>query len=118
MNHLVKGLVLRRTKEQKSALTGKVLVNLPDKNTTLHEIKLSEEEQEVYTEVGKFARGALRKFMDQTEENEERKEMGLGGASAGGPGFSIKGGTNSEFAFNPYQECVRFAVILVLSKEC
>ena len=41
--------------------------------------------------------------MDQTEENEERKEMGLGGASAGGPGFSIKGGTNSEFAFNPYQ---------------
>jgi len=104
MNHLVKGLVLRRTKEQKSALTGKVLVNLPDKNTTLHEIKLSEEEQEVYTEVEKFARGALRKFMDQTEENEERKEMGLGGASAGGPGFSIKGGTNSEFAFNPYQD--------------
>ena len=41
--------------------------------------------------------------MDQTEENEERKEMGLGGAAAGGPGFSIKGGTNSEFAFNPYQ---------------
>jgi len=104
MNQLVKGLVLRRTKEQKSALTGKVLVDLPDKNTKLHQITLTEGEQEVYTEVEKFARGALRKFMDQTEENEERKEMGLGGAAAGGPGFSIKGGTNSEFAFNPYQD--------------
>ncbi|XP_023346317.1 DNA repair protein RAD5A [Eurytemora carolleeae] len=50
MNTLIKSLLLRRTKDQKSNLTGKSLVNLPDKNMILHEITLSEQEKEVYSE--------------------------------------------------------------------
>jgi len=36
-------------------LTGKSLVNLPDKNMILHEITLSEQEKEVYSEVFIFS---------------------------------------------------------------
>jgi len=101
MNHLVKSLVLRRTKDQKSVLTGKVLVELPDKNIKTHEITLSEEEKKVYLEVEKFGKSAMTRFMDQGDEDEVRREVGLGGGS----GISISGGGNtgdSEFAFQPY----------------
>ncbi len=37
--------------EQKSAATGQVLVNLPDKKVETHTIKLSPEEQKVYDKV-------------------------------------------------------------------
>ncbi len=38
--------------EQKSAATGQVLVNLPEKKVETHTIKLSPEEQKVYDKVG------------------------------------------------------------------
>ena len=79
MNTLVKALLLRRTKDQKSSLTGKVLVDLPDKNIETHTIDLSGHEKEVYSEVEKFAKGAMQKFMDQQEDAEARKDLGLGG---------------------------------------
>ena len=34
--------------------------------------------KEVYGEVEKFAKGAMQKFMEQQEESEERREMGIG----------------------------------------
>jgi hypothetical protein len=37
--------------EQKSAATGQVLVNLPEKKVETHTIKLSPEEQKVYDKV-------------------------------------------------------------------
>ena len=43
MNQMVKCLLLRRTKDQKSLLTGKDLVELPTKTVQEHQIDLSEE---------------------------------------------------------------------------
>jgi len=107
MNTLIKSLLLRRTKDQKSNLTGKVLVDLPDKNIQIHEFELSNKEKEVYSEVEKFAKGAMEKFMDQKGDDEERRELGLGGGG-GGAGGSLKIGGPAvkadEFAFKPYSE--------------
>ncbi|XP_023338911.1 transcription termination factor 2 isoform X2 [Eurytemora carolleeae] len=86
--------------DQKSNLTGKSLVNLPDKNMILHEITLSEQEKEVYSEVEKFAKGAMAKFLDQKGDEEERREMGLGGGG-GGAKYRPVGGVD-EFAFQPF----------------
>jgi len=94
MNTLVKSLLLRRTKDQKSNITGKVLVDLPDKNVETHFIELSSKEMEVYTEVEKFAKGAMEKFMDQQGDEEERRAMGFGRGGAG----------RDDFAFKPYKD--------------
>ena len=51
MNTLVKSLLLRRTKDQKSTVTGKEIVPLPDKEVIVHQVKLTEEENKVYQEV-------------------------------------------------------------------
>ena len=51
MNTLVKSLLLRRTKDQKSTVTGKEIVPLPEKETIVHRMKLSNEENKVYQEV-------------------------------------------------------------------
>ena len=54
MNTLVKSLLLRRTKDQKSTVTGKEIVPLPEKETIVHRMKLSNEENKVYQEVSGF----------------------------------------------------------------
>ena len=51
MNTLIKSLLLRRTKDQKSTVTGKEIVPLPEKETIVHRMKLSNEENKVYQEV-------------------------------------------------------------------
>ena len=51
MNTLVKSLLMRRTKDQKSTVTGKEIVPLPDKETIIHRMKLNDEENKVYQEV-------------------------------------------------------------------
>ena len=51
MNTLVKSLLLRRTKDQKSTVTGKEIVPLPEKETIMHRMTLSTEEKKVYQEV-------------------------------------------------------------------
>ena len=51
MNTLVKSLLLRRTKDQKSAVTGKEIVPLPEKETVIHRMRLNNEENKVYQEV-------------------------------------------------------------------
>ena len=51
MNTLVKSLLLRRTKDQKSSVTGQQIVPLPEKETIVHRMKLGPEENKVYQEV-------------------------------------------------------------------
>ena len=63
MDTMVKCLLLRRTKSQKSALTGKDLVELPAKRVQEHRIDLSQEERRVYQEVFSFAQGAMETYM-------------------------------------------------------
>jgi len=102
LNMLIKSLLLRRTKDQKSNLTGKELVVLPEKHIEIHEIELSRQEQEVYTEVESFAKEAMARFMDQQKDSQARHEMGLGREV--GSRLNIVGGNTKadEFSFQPF----------------
>ena len=82
MKTLVRSLLLRRTKEQKSLVTGEAIVKLPEKSKIEHKIKLSEEERQVYEKVFSFSQNALKKYMDQNEERQEMKELGFSGSGA------------------------------------
>ena len=55
MNTLVRTLMLRRTKETKSNVTGDKIVSLPEKFKLEHKITLSEEEKKVYDKVFSFS---------------------------------------------------------------
>ena len=44
-------MLLRRTKDQKSSVTGEQIVPLPEKETIVHRMKLGPEENKVYQEV-------------------------------------------------------------------
>ena len=80
MNTLVRTLLLRRTKEQKSNVTGSKLVDLPQKHKLEHEIQLSENEKMVYDKVFSFSQSALQNYMAKVKEKEEEKLSG-GGSS-------------------------------------
>ena len=79
MNTLVRTLLLRRTKEQKSNVTGDKIVNLPEKFRLEHKIQLSEDEKKVYDKVFSFSQSALTSYMNKAREKEEEK-LGGGGA--------------------------------------
>merc|ERR1719422_2695049 len=79
MNTLVRTLLLRRTKEQKSNVTGTKLVNLPEKFKLEHKIQLNDEEKKVYDKVFSFSQTALQNYMAKVKEKEEEK---LGGSGA------------------------------------
>merc|ERR1719394_1567034 len=70
--------MLRRTKDQKSKVTGKELVSLPEKHVVEHKEELSEEEMRVFSKVMEFSRQAVEKFMEKSEE----KKMGMGGGGS------------------------------------
>merc|ERR1719323_3009267 len=73
MNTLIRTLLLRRTKEQKSNVTGTKLVNLPEKFKLEHKIQLSEEEKKVYDKVFSFSQTALQNYMAKAREKEEER---------------------------------------------
>ena len=75
MNTLIKSLLLRRTKDQKSSVTGKEIVPLPSKEVLIHKMKLSDEERKVYDEVFSFSRQAMVNYMKKHEENKSDQEM-------------------------------------------
>ena len=74
MNTLVKSLLLRRTKDQKSNITGDKIVPLPPKETVMHEIKLKDEERKVYDEVFSFSKQAMTSYMKKHEQKKEDQE--------------------------------------------
>ena len=63
MNTLVRTLLLRRTKDQTSRITGKRLVELPAKHSEEHRIVLGKEEKKVYDKVFGFSQMALQNYM-------------------------------------------------------
>ena len=79
MNTLVRTLLLRRTKDQKSNVTGKDLVSLPERFKVEHKIVLSSQEKEVYDKVFSFSQTALQNYMAKVREKEEER---LGGSSS------------------------------------
>lgn len=63
MNTLVENLMLRRTKTQTSNVTGKCIVELPDKRVVNHTVKLADEEQKIYDHVFSFSQRAMIEYM-------------------------------------------------------
>ena len=55
MNTLVENLLLRRTKSQTSNVTGKAIVELPDKRVVNHSVTLTKPEQDIYDHVFSFS---------------------------------------------------------------
>ena len=74
MNTLVKSLLLRRTKDQKSSVTGDNIVPLPPKETVMHEIKLKDEERKVYEEVFSFSKQAMTSYMKKHEQKKSDED--------------------------------------------
>ena len=81
MNTLVRTLLLRRTKEQKSNVTGDKLVSLPEKFKVEHKMALNEDEKKVYDKVFSFSQTALQNYMAKAREKEEEKLGGHGAYS-------------------------------------
>eukprot|EP00092_Neocalanus_flemingeri_P036978 GFUD01040257.1.p1 GENE.GFUD01040257.1~~GFUD01040257.1.p1 ORF type:complete len:1284 (-),score=419.89 GFUD01040257.1:168-4019(-) len=97
MNTLVKTLLLRRTKDQKSSITGKTLVDLPARHKEEHKIKLNKDEKEVYDKVFGFSQTALQNYMAKAQEKEEGTGYTATGYGGRGPGMS--GG--EDFSYRP-----------------
>jgi len=116
MNTLVRSLLLRRTKETKSQVTGECIVNLPEKFKIEHKVELADMERKVYTEVFSFSQAALKRYMEQNEEKQEMREMGFSGGerekSKRDDARESQGGHSSEMGNQP--ENVKAHHILVL----
>ena len=95
MKTLVRSMMLRRTKDQKSKMTGKELVALPEKHIVEHKEELSEEEMKVFSKVMEFSKRAVEKFMEKSEE----KKMGMGGGGSVALGEDHGAGGGRDWAF-------------------
>jgi transcription termination factor 2 len=71
MNTLTKSMLIRRTKEQKSSVTGKHIVSLPPKEIVEHRMTLDEDERKVYDEVFSFSQQAMINYMKKHQTKEE-----------------------------------------------
>ncbi|XP_061579080.1 transcription termination factor 2 [Cololabis saira] len=80
LNILTRNLLLRRTKYQLDS-TGKPLVSLPNRTCTLHQLKLSKDEQSVYDVLFAQSRSTLQNYLKRHEGNDVNK----GNASSSNP---------------------------------
>ena len=69
MNTLVDTLLLRRTKTQTSNVTGKAIVELPEKKVVNHAVTLTPVEQKVYNHVFSFSQQAMIQYMKVTRNH-------------------------------------------------
>ena len=99
MNTLVRTLLLRRTKDQTSNVTGEKLVSLPAKHKVEHKITLMKEEKDVYDKVFGFSQTALQSYMDKAKEKEDERLGTISGFGGRGP---ARGG-GEDFSFKPGQ---------------
>ena len=72
MNSIVASLLLRRTKDQVDAKTGKPIIVLPKQSKVLHKLKLSKDESEVYELVQHYSKKVFTKFLDTRKDAAER----------------------------------------------
>eukprot|EP00111_Clytia_hemisphaerica_P023657 TCONS_00069728-protein len=70
MNSIVTSILLRRTKDQNDAKTGKPLVSLPNRSCIVHKLKLSESEKDVYEVMQKFSKNMFTQFMNSKKDGE------------------------------------------------
>jgi len=96
MNTLVRSMLLRRTKDQKSSATGQALVDLPTRTVTEHKFQLKPREKIVYDKVFSFSQSAMEKYMERAEEKKEMQEMGGFGFASGG---AVK--KTEDYSFKP-----------------
>ncbi|NXX21459.1 TTF2 factor, partial [Podargus strigoides] len=68
-----RSLLLRRTKDQLDS-AGKPLVSLPQRSTQVHELKLSAEEQSVYSVLFARSRSTLQSYLKRQEQKNEGRE--------------------------------------------
>merc|ERR1719158_275866 len=100
MNTLVRTLLLRRTKDQTSNVTGKQLVSLPAKHKVEHKVTLRQEEKDVYDKVFGFSQLALQNYMNKAKEKEEER-LGVVSTGYGARGPAWGGG--EDFSYKPGQ---------------
>jgi len=100
MNTLVRTLLLRRTKDQTSNVTGEKLVSLPEKHKVEHKITLLKEEKDVYDKVFGFSQTALQSYMDKAKEKEDER---LGSSTSGFGGRGPARGGDEDLSFKPGQ---------------
>ncbi|NWS51214.1 TTF2 factor, partial [Chunga burmeisteri] len=74
---LTRSLLLRRTKDQLDS-AGKPLVSLPQRSTQLHQLKLSAEEQSVYSVLFARSRSTLQSYLKRQELKNEGREYAGG----------------------------------------
>ena len=88
LNTIVKSILLRRTKCQTSNVTGKALVELPNKSTREHSIKLTEAERKVYDKVFAFSQEAMmsymRRYVDKDDSMSPKKDSHVSAGSNNG----------------------------------
>ncbi|XP_010878607.2 transcription termination factor 2 isoform X1 [Esox lucius] len=72
LNILTRTLLLRRTKDQMDS-TGKPLVNLPERTSEVHRLKLSVDEQSVYDVVFARSRSTLQNYLKRHEGDSGKK---------------------------------------------
>ncbi|XP_021255252.1 transcription termination factor 2 [Numida meleagris] len=70
---LTRSLLLRRTKDQLDP-SGKPLVSLPQRSMQLHQLKLSAEEQSVYSVLFARSRSTLQSYLKRQEQKNEGRE--------------------------------------------
>ncbi|KAJ8013108.1 hypothetical protein DPEC_G00049860 [Dallia pectoralis] len=96
LNILTRTLLLRRTKDQVDS-AGKPLVNLPERTSEVHRLKLSEDEQSVYDVVFAQSRSTLQNYLKRHEGDNSKKGENSNpfdkvarefGVSQSDPGFS------------------------------
>jgi len=103
MNTLVRTLLLRRTKDQKSNISGKALVTLPAKHKLEHKIALNKDEKDVYDKVFGFSQVALQNYMAKAKDKEdERLGTTVTGYGSRGPSNS-SWGNSDDFTYCPGQ---------------
>jgi transcription termination factor 2 len=100
LNTIVKSLLLRRTKCQKSNVTGKAIVELPKKSVVEHSISLADSERQVYDKVFAFSQEAMMSYMTRyVDQNEDENVIRQKSSQVFG---STKNGSSSDaYKYNP-----------------
>ena len=99
LNTIVKSLLLRRTKSQTSNVTGKAIVELPNKDVKEHTITLNDAERKVYDRVFAFSQDAMISYMQRYVDKEDNKDVARKSSQVFGTKDDDK--TSDTYKYNP-----------------
>ncbi|XP_068127120.1 transcription termination factor 2 isoform X2 [Hyperolius riggenbachi] len=118
LNILTKSLLLRRTKDQQD-LSGKPLVELPQRSSVVHQLKLAEQEQAVYDVIFARSRSTLQDYL--------KRHQGGSLAASGGSDNPFErvarefGSTQAEISSAPVPQAsstVHILTLLLRLRQC